>query len=62
MGEFDIELEEGYEFDDAVRVTTIHQSKGKEFPVVFIVDVATNKLPLKYQARNSLFQLNSQKD
>ncbi len=51
MGEFDIDVEEGYEFEDAVKVTTIHQSKGKEFPVVFIVDVATNKLPLKYQAK-----------
>ena len=51
MGQFDIELEEGYEFDDAVRVTTIHQSKGKEFPIVFIVDVATNKLPLRHQAK-----------
>ena len=43
MGEFDIELEEGYEFDDAVRVTTIHQSKGKEYAVVFIADVATDR-------------------
>ena len=51
MGEFDIELEEGNEFDDAVRVTTIHQSKGKEFAVVFVVDVAANKLPLRYQAK-----------
>ena len=51
MGEFDIELEEGYEFDDAVRITTIHQSKGKEFSVVFIVDLAVNKLPLRYQAK-----------
>ncbi len=51
MGEFDIELEEGFEFDDAVRVTTIHKSKGKEYPVVFVVDVAVNKLPLRYQAK-----------
>ena len=43
MGEFDIELEEGYEFDNAVRVTTIHQSKGKEYPIVFIADLAVNK-------------------
>lgn len=50
MGQFDLELSEGYEID-AVPVTTIHQSKGREFPVVFVVDVATNKLPLRYQAK-----------
>lgn len=50
MGQFDIELTEGQE-EEAVQVTTIHQSKGKEFPVVFIVDVATNRLPLRYQAK-----------
>ncbi|TBR08972.1 MAG: ATP-dependent helicase [Candidatus Nitrosotenuis sp.] len=51
MGQFDIELKEGVGVDDSIPVTTIHQSKGQEFPVVFIVDVATNKLPLRYQAK-----------
>jgi DNA helicase-2/ATP-dependent DNA helicase PcrA len=51
LGQFDLELQEGYENQDAVQVTTIHQSKGREFPVVFIVDVATNRLPLKYQSK-----------
>lgn len=51
MGQFDLELKEGSELDDSIQVTTIHQSKGREFPVVFIVDVATNKLPLRYQAK-----------
>ncbi|MBI5146417.1 MAG: ATP-dependent helicase [Thaumarchaeota archaeon] len=51
MGQFDIELKEGIGEDDSIPVTTIHQSKGQEFPVVFIVDVATNKLPLRYQAK-----------
>jgi DNA helicase-2/ATP-dependent DNA helicase PcrA len=32
-------------------VSTIHQSKGKEFPIVFVVDVAQGKLPLRYQAK-----------
>lgn len=50
MGQFDIELTEGQE-EEAVQVTTIHQSKGKEFPVVFVVDVSTNRLPLRYQAK-----------
>lgn len=51
MGQFDIELKEGLTVDDSIQVTTIHQSKGREFPVVFVVDVATNKLPLRYQAK-----------
>ena len=51
MGQFDVELKEGSGFDNSVQVTTIHQSKGREFPVVFVVDVAQNKLPLRYQAK-----------
>ena len=51
MGQFDLELTEGLEDEDAVRVTTIHQSKGKEFPVVFVVDVAANKLPSRYKTK-----------
>jgi DNA helicase II / ATP-dependent DNA helicase PcrA len=51
LGQFELELEEGHESEDAVRVTTIHQSKGKEYPVVFVVDVAANRLPLRYQAK-----------
>jgi DNA helicase-2/ATP-dependent DNA helicase PcrA len=30
---------------------TVHQSKGKEFPVVFIVDAATGRFPLRFQAK-----------
>ncbi len=51
MGQFDIELAEGNETDDVVQVTTIHQSKGREFPIVFVVDVAANRLPLRYQSK-----------
>jgi len=51
IGGFDLELKEGIEFDDAIQVSTIHQAKGKEFPVVFIVDVAKGKIPLRYQAK-----------
>lgn len=51
MGQFDVELKEGSGFDNSVQVTTIHQSKGREFTVVFVVDVAQNKLPLRYQAK-----------
>jgi DNA helicase-2/ATP-dependent DNA helicase PcrA len=52
MGKFDIELSEGNEREDAVWVTTIHQCKGKEFSVVFVVDVATDRLPLRHQGKN----------
>ena len=51
MGSFDVELSEGSALENSVQVTTIHQSKGREFPVVFIVDVAQNRLPLRYQAK-----------
>ena len=51
MRQFDVELKEGSGLDNSVQVTTIHQSKGREFPVVFIVDVAQNKLPLRYRAK-----------
>ena len=47
---FQIELKEA-EKTDSVKVMTVHQSKGKEFPVVFIVDAATNRFPLRYQQK-----------
>jgi DNA helicase-2/ATP-dependent DNA helicase PcrA len=47
---FQIELEEPEE-TDSVKVMTVHQSKGKEFLVVFVVDAATNRFPLRYQQK-----------
>ena len=47
---FQIELEE-VEETNSVKVMTVHQSKGKEFPVVFIVDAATRRFPLRFQAK-----------
>jgi DNA helicase-2/ATP-dependent DNA helicase PcrA len=47
---FQIELEEAEE-TDSVKVMTVHQSKGKEFSVVFVVDTATNRFPLRYQQK-----------
>jgi len=47
---FQIELEEPEE-TDSVKVMTVHQSKGKEFPVIFIIDAATNRFPLRYQQK-----------
>lgn len=51
MGQFDLELEEDYWAEDAVQVTTIHQSKGREFAVVFGVDIAANKFPPRYREK-----------
>ncbi|MDD1677477.1 MAG: ATP-dependent helicase [Methanomicrobiales archaeon] len=36
---------------DAVRILTVHKSKGKEYPVVFVVDLVKDKFPLRYQAK-----------
>ena len=33
--------------EDTVKLTTIHQAKGLEFPVVFVIGLADNLLPLK---------------
>jgi DNA helicase-2/ATP-dependent DNA helicase PcrA len=44
---FDPEMPEELEIEDSITVTTIHSSKGREFQVVFIVDVAKDKLPLR---------------
>ena len=48
---FDMEIQEGFEITDAVRVSTIHQSKGREFPIVFIADVAQRKFPGDYRPK-----------
>ena len=51
IGKFEIEIEDEVDSENAVQVSTIHQSKGKQFPVVFVVDVAQNKLPSKNRAK-----------
>jgi len=48
---FDLELPEELEEEESILVTTIHQSKGKEFQVVFIVDAAKDKLPLRARTK-----------
>ena len=50
LGQNGIETEEE-EPEDAVNVMTMHKSKGKEFPVVFIPDVAERKFPTRYNER-----------
>ena len=43
--------EDGFEINDAIRVSTIHQSKGREFPIVFIADVAQRIFPGDYRPK-----------
>jgi DNA helicase II / ATP-dependent DNA helicase PcrA len=51
LEKFDIETKRGVVDTEAVQVSTIHKSKGLEFKTVFIIDVATFKIPLKYTAK-----------
>ncbi|MDA1347192.1 MAG: ATP-dependent DNA helicase [Crenarchaeota archaeon] len=48
---FDVETNRGDDDDDAVQVSTVHQSKGLEYKVVFVIDVATRKFPLKWSEK-----------
>ncbi len=36
---------------DAVRILTVHKSKGKEYPVVFVADMVKDRFPLSYRAK-----------
>jgi DNA helicase-2/ATP-dependent DNA helicase PcrA len=46
----DVEIAET-EAVDAVQILTLHKSKGKEFPVVFLADLSDRKFPLRYQEK-----------
>jgi DNA helicase-2/ATP-dependent DNA helicase PcrA len=50
LSDFSVEVDE-QENKDAVRVLTAHKSKGKEFPVVFVTDMAYQRFPLRYQSK-----------
>ena len=51
LEKFDIETKRDVADSEAVQVSTIHKSKGLEFKTVFIIDVATYKIPLKYSEK-----------
>ena len=51
IGEREGESRESLPAENAVEITTIHQSKGKEFEVVFVADVAARKLPVVYRRK-----------
>ena len=44
VGEFEIEIEDSVS-QDTVNVMTMHKSKGKEFPIVFVTDIAEDRFP-----------------
>jgi DNA helicase-2/ATP-dependent DNA helicase PcrA len=47
---FSVDIEEREE-SNSVQILTVHKSKGKEFPVIFVVDLAQNRFPLKYRSK-----------
>lgn len=51
MGEQDDEARFSLAAENAVEITTIHQSKGREFKVVFVADASARKLPVAYRKR-----------
>ena len=51
MGEQEGESRESLAAENAVEITTIHQSKGREFDTVFVADVSARKLPVAYRRR-----------
>ena len=50
LADADVEIAET-EAGDAVQILTLHKSKGKEFPVVFLADLSDRKFPLRYQEK-----------
>jgi len=50
FGAFTLDIEEREE-QNAVRIITAHKSKGKEFPVVFVVELAPKRFPLTYRPK-----------
>ncbi|NQV39917.1 MAG: ATP-dependent helicase [Nitrosopumilus sp.] len=48
LDKFDIETKRDTAESNSIQVSTIHKSKGLEFKTVFIIDVATFKIPLRY--------------
>ena len=45
---FDVETNRDTLNSDAIQVSTIHKSKGLQFKVVFLADIAARKVPMKF--------------
>lgn len=51
MGEQEGESRDSLAAENAVEITTIHQSKGREFKMVFVPCVSRNRLPTTYKSK-----------
>jgi DNA helicase-2/ATP-dependent DNA helicase PcrA len=49
---FDMETDQGVGYNNSVQVSTIHQSKGKQFDYVFVIDVSPRRLPMDYTEKS----------
>tara|TARA_Y100001936_G_scaffold126155_1_gene123525 strand:+ start:146 stop:3319 length:3174 start_codon:yes stop_codon:yes gene_type:complete len=49
---FDVETDQGVGYDNSVQVSTIHQSKGKQFGYVFVIDVSPRRLPMDFTEKS----------
>ena len=49
---FDVETDQGVGYNNSVQVSTIHQSKGKQFDYVFVIDVSPRRLPMDYTEKS----------
>jgi len=52
LRKLEIDLEEKFDIEDTVHVMTMHKSKGKQYPVVFITDVVKDRFPGRDVPRN----------
>lgn len=51
LDKFDLDFEEVTSDNNSVQIMTMHKSKGKEFPIVFITDVVQGRFPPNYRIR-----------
>jgi DNA helicase II / ATP-dependent DNA helicase PcrA len=52
LEKFDVETDQGVGYNNSIQVSTIHQSKGKEFDYVFVIDVSPQRLPKNYTEKS----------
>ena len=51
LNKFELDFEEAATDDDSVQIMTMHKSKGKEFPIVFIPEIVDRRFPHDYRSR-----------
>ena len=50
LGDIEMDVEDAAP-PDTVNVLTVHKSKGKQFPVVFVTDLVADRFPTKYRPK-----------